>query len=116
MFFIRKDSLINNFKKYQKKIYNYSFEAVNKSKFNNNIYYLNRKAFNKNPSKSFDYAILEKTKDIYAIKLDIPWSDLGSWKEILLMFKKIKLNILRKKMFFTDLGEAIQICLMEKTF
>ena len=100
MFFIRKDSLINNFKKYQKKIYNYSFEAVNKSKFNNNIYYLNRKAFNKNPSKSFDYAILEKTKDIYAIKLDIPWSDLGSWKEILLMFKKNKNKYFKKKNVF----------------
>jgi Mannose-1-phosphate guanylyltransferase len=24
-----------------------------------------------------------KTKQINAIKLDIPWSDLGSWKEIL---------------------------------
>ena len=27
-------------------------------------------------NKSFDYAILEKTKKINAIKLDIPWSDL----------------------------------------
>jgi mannose-1-phosphate guanylyltransferase len=40
--------------------------------------------------KSFDYAILEKTKQINAIKLDIPWSDLGSWKEILKMYDKNK--------------------------
>ena len=27
-------------------------------------------------------------KQINAIKLNISWSDLGSWKEILLMYKK----------------------------
>ena len=36
--------------------------------------------------KSFDYAILENSKDINAIKLNIPWSDLGNWKEISINF------------------------------
>ena len=100
MFFLRKDSLINNFKKYQKRIYKNSLLAVNKGKYKNNIYYLNKTAFIKNPSKSFDYAILEKTKKIHAIKLDIKWSDLGSWKEILLMFKKNKKKYFKKKNIF----------------
>ena len=100
MFFLRKDSLINNFKKYQKRIYKNSLLAVNKGKYKNNIYYLNKTAFIKNPSKSFDYAILEKTKKINAIKLDIKWSDLGSWKEILLMFKKNKKKYFKKKNIF----------------
>ncbi len=97
MFLLRKDSLLNNFKYYQKKIYRNSVLAVNKSNYKNNIYYLNKKAFIKNPSRSFDYAILEKTKDINAIKLNIPWSDLGSWKEILLMFNKKKAGYFMKK-------------------
>tara|TARA_E500000178_G_scaffold356007_1_gene431046 strand:- start:2190 stop:3392 length:1203 start_codon:yes stop_codon:yes gene_type:complete len=100
MFFLRKDSLINNFKKYQKRIYKNSLLAFNKGKYKNNIYYLNKTAFIKNPSKSFDYAILEKTKKINAIKLDIKWSDLGSWKEILLMFKKNKKKYFKKKNIF----------------
>ncbi len=100
MFFSRKDSLIYNFIKYQKKIYNNSLLAVNKSKRKNNIYYLNKKAFIKNPSKSFDYAILEKIKKINAIKLNVQWSDLGNWKEILLMFKKNKKRYLKKKNIF----------------
>ncbi len=100
MFFLRKDSLINNFKKYQKRIYKNSLLAVNKGKYKNNIYYLNKTAFIKNPSKSFDYAILEKTKKINAIKLNIKWSDLGSWKEILLMFKKNKKKYFKKKNIF----------------
>ena len=71
--------------------------AVKKSKFKNNTYYLNKKSFIKNSSKSFDYAILEKTRKISAIKLNIPWSDLGSWKEILLMFRKNKMKYFNKK-------------------
>ena len=100
MFFLRKDSLINNFIKHQNKIYKNSLLAVSRSKLKNNIYYLNKKAFIKNPSKSFDYAILEKTKRINAIKLNIQWSDLGSWKEILLMFKKNKNKYFKKKNIF----------------
>ncbi len=100
MFFLRKDSLINNFKRYQKKIYKHSLLAVSKSKLKNNIYYLNKKAFIESPSKSFDSAILEKTKDINALKINIPWSDLGSWKEILLMFNKNKRKYFKKKNIF----------------
>ena len=100
IFFMRKDSLINNFKKYQKKIYYNSLQAVSRCKIKNKTYFLNKKAFLNNPTKSFDYAILEKTKEINAIKLDIPWSDLGSWKEILLMFKKYKKKYFKKKNTF----------------
>ncbi len=110
MFFLRKDSLINSFKKYQKNIYRNSLLAVKKSKFKKNIYYLNKNAFIKNPSKSFDYAILEKTKKINAIKLNIKWSDLGSWKEILLMFKNKKVKYFKKKnVFYRPWGSYINL-------
>ena len=97
MFYLRKDSIINNFKKYQLKIYRNCLNAVNKSKYKANTYYLNKASFIKATAKSFDYAILEKTKQINAIKLDIPWSDLGSWKEILKMYDKNKNKYIKKK-------------------
>ncbi len=100
MFFIRKDSVINNFKKYQPIIYRNCANAVKKSKLKNNIYYLNKSSFVKATSKSFDYAILEKKNNINAIKLNIPWSDLGSWNEILKMYKKNKKKYLKKKIIF----------------
>ena len=96
MFLIRKDSVINNFKRYQKNIFLNTSQAFQKAKVKKNIIYLNKKKFDKNSSKSFDFAILEKTKDIRAIKLDITWSDLGSWKEILLMFNKNKNKYFKK--------------------
>jgi mannose-1-phosphate guanylyltransferase/mannose-6-phosphate isomerase len=97
MFFLRKDSIINNFKKYQPTIYRNCIKAVNKAKYKSNTYYLNKASFIKATAKSFDYAILEKTKHINAIKLDIPWSDLGSWKEILKMYDKNKNKYFKKK-------------------
>jgi mannose-1-phosphate guanylyltransferase/mannose-6-phosphate isomerase len=97
MFFLRKDSIINNFKKHQPTIYRNCIKAVNKAKYKSNTYYLNKASFIKATAKSFDYAILEKTKHINAIKLDIPWSDLGSWKEILKMYFKNKSKYIKKK-------------------
>ena len=97
MFFLRKDSIINNFKKYQPTIYKNCINAVSRAKLKNNTYFLNKASFEKATAKSFDYAILEKTKQINAIKLDIPWSDLGSWKEICKMYDKNKKKYYKKK-------------------
>jgi len=97
MFYLRKDSIINNFKKYQNKTYKYCLDAVNKAKYRNNTYYLNKRTFVKSVEKSFDFAILEKTKKINAIKLNIPWSDLGSWSEISKIYKKNKAKYFKKR-------------------
>ncbi len=105
MFFIRKDSIINNFKKYQPIIYRNCIKSVERAKFKNNVYYLNKTSFSKVPAKSFDYAILEKSKKINAIKLNMQWSDLGSWKEILRMYDKNKYKyIKRKNIYFRPWG------------
>ena len=110
MLFLRKDSIIYNFKKYQPRTFRACSKAVSKAKFKNNVYYLNKKAFIKIPAKSFDYAILEKTREINAIKLDIPWSDLGSWKEICKMYGKTKQRYFKKKnVFYRPWGRYVNL-------
>ena len=110
MFYLRKDSIINNFKKYQPTIYKNCVNAVSKAKLKDNIYYLNKSSFEKATAKSFDYAILEKTKQINAIKLDIPWSDLGSWKEILKMYDKNKNKYYTKKnVYYRPWGRYVNL-------
>ena len=110
MFFLRKDSIINNFKKYQPTIYKNCVNAVSKAKLKDNTYYLNKTSFEKATAKSFDYAILEKTKQINAIKLDIPWSDLGSWKEILKMYDKNKNKYYKKKnVYYRPWGRYVNL-------
>ena len=110
MFFLRKDSIINNFKKYEPTIYKNCVNAVSKAILKDNTYYLNKKSFEKATAKSFDYAILEKTKQINAIKLDIPWSDLGSWKEILKMYDKNKNKYYKKKnIYYRPWGRYVNL-------
>ena len=110
MFFLRKDSIINNFKKYQPKTYRSCLKSLNKAKFKNNTYYLNRSSFVQSVQKSFDYAILEKTKNINAIKLDIPWSDLGSWNEISKIYKKNKSKYFKKKnVYYRPWGRYVNL-------
>ena len=96
MFYLRKDSIINNFKKYRPSMYKNCLKSVENAKKINKAYYLNKNWFSKATAKSFDYSILEKSKDINAIKLDIPWSDLGSWKEISKIFNKNKVKYINK--------------------
>ena len=110
MFYLKKTSIINNYKKYQNKTYINCLKAVNKAKYRNNTYYLNKKAFVKSVEKSFDYAILEKAKKINAIKLNIPWSDLGSWKEISKIYEKKKnLYYKKKNVFFRPWGKYVNL-------
>ena len=110
MFFARKDSIVNNFKKYQPQIFKLCTEAVNKSIIYKNVYHLNKLSFNKLKEKSFDYAILEKSKNINGIKLNISWSDLGSWKEISNIFNKNKSKYFKKSnIFYRPWGRYINL-------
>jgi|TARA_Y100000310_G_scaffold329655_1_gene399907 mannose-1-phosphate guanylyltransferase/mannose-6-phosphate isomerase len=108
--FARKDSIINNFIKYQFKTFNLCFESLSKSKISKNIYFLDKKSFKKIQDISFDYAILERSKNVNGIKLNISWSDMGSWKEILNIFKKNKSMYYKKhNVFYRPWGKYINL-------
>lgn len=110
MFFARKDSIVNNFKKHQPKMFKLCTDAVNKSIIYKNVYHLGKHSFNKLKEKSFDYSILEKSKNINGIKLNILWSDLGSWKEISMIFQRDKSKYYKKKnIFYKPWGKYINL-------
>ena len=106
----KKISIINNFSKYQKKMLNLCIDSVFNSDVKKDVYYLSKNPFKKINSISVDYAILENSKNINAIKLDIPWTDLGSWNEISNLFKKNKSKYLKKKnIFYRPWGRYINL-------
>ena len=108
--FARRDSIINNFIKYQPKTLKLCIDAIYKSRVSNNVYYLEKKSFEKIYEESFDYAILEKSPSINAIKINIPWSDLGSWNEISKIFKKNKSKYYKKdNVFYRPWGRYINL-------
>ena len=109
MFLVNPKSILLNYTKYSPKIFNLIsliFSQSSKLKIKKNIYYLNKALFKKIPSISFDYAILEYSKNINAIKLNTDWSDLGSWKEILnIFFKSRKKYFNKKNTYFRPWGK-----------
>ena len=110
IFYARKDSLINNFKVNQRSIYRNCVDSVKKSILENNVYYLNKSYFNNIKEISFDYAILEKAKDVNGIKLNLPLIDLGNWKEIWKFFKKKNsLHLTKKNTFYRPWGKYINL-------
>ena len=100
MFFARKDSIINNFKDFDRKTLKSCYRSLSKSQQKGNIIFLNKKYFLNSPTNSFDYAILEKSSNINCIVSNIAWTDLGNWKEILKVFKKNKLKYFKKSNVF----------------
>jgi len=110
IFFARKDSLIKNFRKSQISMYRNCLKSVGRSNFTKNVYYLKKSDFKKIKPISFDYAILEKSKDINGIKLNIPLIDLGNWKEIWRFFKKkSSKKYIRKNTFHRPWGKYINL-------
>jgi mannose-1-phosphate guanylyltransferase len=110
MFFAKKNSLITNFKKYQSSMYKNCLISVNKSRLDKNIYYFNKTFFKKIKEISFDYAILEHSKDINAIKLNIPLIDLGNWKEIWKFFKtRNSKKFIKRNTFLRPWGKYINL-------
>ena len=101
----RKDSIINNSKIYQKNLFSFCLKSLNNLNQNKKIIKLNKKFFNKITPISFDYALLEKIKEINSISLAISWSDLGSWNEIFKVLKtKIKNHLIKKNTFYRPWG------------
>ncbi len=96
IFLSTKESLIYHYSINQKNMFINCLNSVNRSKNINNCIFLEKKFFNKINPISFDYAILEKIKNINSIELNTKWSDLGSWRAINTFF----MNCRRK--FYTS--------------
>ena len=111
IFFARKDSIIKSFAKHQHKIFKHCNDAVSKSNIYKNVCYLNKTSFKKLQEISFDYAILEKSKNINGIKLvNVTLADLGNWKEIWKFFKKHKSKSdIKKNTFYRPWGKYINL-------
>ena len=102
----RKDSIINNSRKIQKNLFNFCLKSTITSKLKNNTISLNKKYFSKIKAISFDFAVLEKAKDINSIELNLAWSDLGSWKEIFKIIKsKTTKTYIKKNTFYRPWGK-----------
>ncbi|QES87981.1 mannose-1-phosphate guanylyltransferase [Rhizosphaericola mali] len=78
MFCFKADIFLEELKMYEPEIYNFSknaFENILENK-------LNLEDSNLIPSKSVDYAVMERSKKIKVVSADFGWSDLGSFDSL----------------------------------
>lgn len=87
IFMFKASTMIEEIKKLTPEIYSvmeeFDFSTSDKIEYN---------LFDKMPSISIDYAIMEKSEKIALLKLESDWNDLGSWQSIYDVSKKDKNN------------------------
>lgn len=80
--FVWKNSVIyNSFKKYMPELYK-NLEKIYNAIGTTDYDKVLREEYEKMPSESIDYGIMEKTDNIYVIPSNFGWDDVGSWLSV----------------------------------
>lgn len=86
-----RNMIINSIKEHSYKTSKYCDQVIDKgssySKLKNE-YKFNFQLFNKIPSISIDYSVMEKSKNVFCSLLSSKWSDIGSWDSYATTFQK----------------------------
>lgn len=80
MFLWSVDNILNQINKYSKDTY-YSLEKINECSEENLQQVINTN-YKNTEETSIDYAVLEKSNDIYVIPSNFGWDDVGSWEAL----------------------------------
>ena len=80
MFLWKTDHIIEEIKKYIPQTYEtlHNIQNINEANLQE---YINRNYF-KTDSISIDYAVLERSSNVYVIPSEIGWDDIGTWKSV----------------------------------
>ena len=82
MFLIKSSVYLSELLKFSPEIYESCQLAVKKIQTDLDFIRINNEKFLKCPSKSIDYAIMEKTSNAVVVPMDAGWSDIGSWSSL----------------------------------
>lgn len=80
MFIWSVNNILNQISKYSPDTYN-SLEKLSEAK-ENEVQSIINSTYSETEAISIDYAVLEKSKDIYVIPSDFGWDDVGSWEAL----------------------------------
>jgi mannose-1-phosphate guanylyltransferase len=80
MFLWKTSTIIDEIKKYSPQTYEaiHEIESIKEE----NLQKLIDEKYHKTESISIDYAVLEKSKNIYVVPSEIGWDDIGTWKSV----------------------------------
>ncbi len=78
-FLFRADILMSEVARYEPQIASAVKAAVSRAQTEGKLIRLDRASFEQSPSKSIDYAVMERTQRAAVIAGEFRWSDIGSW-------------------------------------
>ncbi len=82
MFLFKASSVLGELRDFAPAIYEACTQAFTAAKRDLDFTRLSEKEFIACPSDSFDYAVMEKTRNAIVVPLDAGWSDVGSWSAL----------------------------------
>lgn len=88
MFVFKANVYLSELKKFNSQVYEASELAFNNAIVDLDFIRLNKKDFERSPSISIDYAVMEKTTKGKVVPLNAGWNDIGSWTSLWEISKK----------------------------
>ena len=90
MFMFKASTLIDELTTYSSDIVKAVSASVDKATIDLGFIRLEKQAFKSSPSDSIDYALMEKSNNVFVVPLNAQWNDIGSWSAIHDIGKKDK--------------------------
>lgn len=91
MFIFRADTMLDQMQNYLPDLY-HALQKIEKALHSTKYQSVLEQVFAEIKGISIDYGVMEKAKNVYVIKADLKWSDLGSWDEVFRLRSKDKNN------------------------
>jgi mannose-1-phosphate guanylyltransferase len=82
MFLFKSSRYLQELKKFRLDMFEACESAMNEAQLDLDFLRVDKKKFERCPSDSVDYAIMEKTIDAIVVPMDAGWNDIGSWSSL----------------------------------
>jgi len=82
MFMFKASTYLNELKAYQPDMLQACESAIHLAKRDLDFVRLDPSSFERSPSDSIDYAVMEKTQQAVVVPLDAGWNDVGAWSSV----------------------------------
>jgi mannose-1-phosphate guanylyltransferase len=82
IFMFKASSYLDELRKYEPEILSACSKSLNTSLNDSDFIRIDNSEFNACPSKSIDYAVMEKTTNSVVVPLNTAWKDIGSWNSL----------------------------------
>ena len=79
MFMFKASVYLKELESHNREMFNYSKKSLDSAVVDMDFIRLDSEVFDKCPSDSIDYAVMEKTSSAAVIPVDMGWNDIGSW-------------------------------------